>query len=225
MRQCSAASFWHDLSAADGFSRPAQHRYFFSLLFLCVFLTVTGRGFIQRLHLLTYKVQVWVQKYKRPLLQEQNLTCVLSLKKPTFIEIWGIFSYCVFVFSLFAERRGSCFGPVPSCTPAEPDGVLGGDDRGSLLLRRERDRLHAGRRAHPCLSSKEREEAQKRSHLFPRWRMGARQRTWVSILKLWKLQKILVALEYLLQKWDSLTSNTLQYCSLLKYELKFPGNG
>lgn len=66
---------------------------------------------------------------------------------------------------------------MPPCPPAETGGVLGGGDRRSLLPRRARVRLHAGRRAHPSFPAEGREEAEKGSHLFPRWRMGPRQRT------------------------------------------------
>lgn len=76
-----------------------------------------------------------------------------------------------------AERRGSRAGRVPPGAPVEPGGVLGGGDRGSLLRRRARDRLHAGRRAHPGLPAEGGAAAEKGGHIFPRWGLGPRQRT------------------------------------------------
>lgn len=81
----------------------------------------------------------------------------------------------VSVFS--SERRGSRSGRVPSGPPVEPRGVLGGGDRGSLLPRRARDRLRAGRRARPSLPAEGGEAAEKGSVVFPRRRMGPRERT------------------------------------------------
>lgn len=66
---------------------------------------------------------------------------------------------------------------MPSGPPVEPGGVLGGGDRGSLLPRRARDRLHAGRRAHPGLPAGGGGAAEKGNHILPRRRMGPGQRT------------------------------------------------
>lgn len=80
-----------------------------------------------------------------------------------------------------AERCCSRPGRVPPAPPAQLYRILGGGDRGSLLWRRARDRLHTWRRSRQSLPSRGGGPAEARDRVLPRWRMGPRQCTWVNL--------------------------------------------